>query len=110
MYVRMAGFYRGRRCAATGRGAYFGMRQALSALLLVVAAACAAPKTSPTPYAGAYDIVIANGRIVDGTGNAWFYGDVGIVKDRIARITPAGVLANAPAARRVDATGMVVSP
>jgi N-acyl-D-amino-acid deacylase len=54
-----------------------------------------------------YDIVIQGGRIVDGTGNPWYMGDIGIVKDRIVAIgkIPAG------AARRViDAKGMVVSP
>ena len=57
-----------------------------------------------------YDIVIEGGRIVDGTGNAWFYGDVAIRGDRIARIMPAGVLADAPASERVDASGLVVAP
>src|SRR2546430_15367865 len=57
-----------------------------------------------------YDIVIANGRIVDGTGNAWFYGDVAISGDRIARIAPAGALSDAPARQKIDARGLVVSP
>lgn len=57
-----------------------------------------------------YDVVITGGRVVDGTGNAWFYGDVGIRGDRIARITPRGMLANAPAKQKIDAHGMVVSP
>ena len=59
---------------------------------------------------GAMDVVIANGRVVDGTGAAWFYGDVGIRGDRIAAVTPAGALASADAATRIDATGKVVSP
>ena len=59
---------------------------------------------------GRYDIVIANGRIVDGTGNAWFYGDVGITGDRIARVTPAGMLGAASAKYFIDARGLVVSP
>lgn len=41
---------------------------------------------------GAYDIVITNGHIIDGTGNAWFAGDVGIRGDRIAKIAPAGMI------------------
>jgi len=32
-----------------------------------------------------YDVILAGGRVVDGTGNAWFYGDVAIRGDRIAR-------------------------
>jgi dihydroorotase/N-acyl-D-amino-acid deacylase len=57
-----------------------------------------------------YDVVITGARIVDGTGNPWFYGDVGVVQGRIARIAPRGMLADAPAARRIDARGLVVSP
>ena len=30
----------------------------------------------------AYDVVILNGKVVDGTGNPWFYGDVAIRGDR----------------------------
>jgi len=78
-------------------------------LLLLAVAGCAAPRTAPTPSDG-YDVVIANGRIVDGTGNAWFYGDIGIVGDRIARVAPVGALAGAPTQRYVEARGMVVSP
>ena len=58
----------------------------------------------------AMDVVIRNGRVVDGTGAAWFYGDVGIRGDRIAAITPSGGLADTEAATRIDATGKVVSP
>ena len=59
---------------------------------------------------GAFDIVITNGHIVDGTGNAWFAADLGIRGDRIARIAPVGMLAKATAATRIDAGGKVVSP
>jgi len=57
-----------------------------------------------------YDTILAGGRIVDGTGNAWFYGDLAIRGGRIARITPAGVLRNAPARERIDVTGLIVAP
>ncbi len=66
--------------------------------------------STATPAGAPYDVVIENGRIVDGTGNAWFYGDVAISGDRIARIAPFGALAHAPAKRRIDARGLVVSP
>ncbi|MDQ8164698.1 MAG: D-aminoacylase [Gemmatimonadota bacterium] len=59
---------------------------------------------------GAYDVVITNGRIVDGTGAAWFWGDIALRGDRIARIAPRGVLRDAAARRRVDAGGMIVAP
>ncbi|HEY7876813.1 MAG TPA: hypothetical protein VIC55_01230, partial [Gemmatimonadaceae bacterium] len=66
---------------------------------------------SPAPASGAaYDVVIVNGRVVDGSGNAWFYGDVGIRGDRIARIVRRGELDKATATKRIDATGMVVAP
>ena len=79
------------------------MRRFLLPLLL----ACAAcTQVSPESY----DVVIHGGRIVDGTGSAWFYGDVGIRGDRIAVITPAGLLDGVEAVERVDATGMVVAP
>jgi len=88
------------------------MKRPLLVCGMAVATACTPPRTTPSPALGAdqYDVVIANGKIVDGTGNAWFYGDVGIVSDRIAAVTPSGGLAGAPAARRIDATGLVVAP
>ncbi|HVX39188.1 MAG TPA: D-aminoacylase [Gemmatimonadaceae bacterium] len=75
-------------------------------------AACSrpAPTPLPAPAAAAYDVVVENGRIVDGTGAPWYYGDVGIRGDRIVAITPRGMLHDAPAASRVDATHMVVAP
>ncbi len=57
-----------------------------------------------------YDVIISGGRIIDGTGNAWFYGDLAIRGDKIARIAPPGQLRNAQAKERIDAKGMVVSP
>jgi dihydroorotase/N-acyl-D-amino-acid deacylase len=61
-------------------------------------------------HAQQYDVLILGGRIVDGTGNAWFNGDVAIRGDRIARIAPAGVLASNEARSRIDARGLVVAP
>jgi N-acyl-D-amino-acid deacylase len=57
-----------------------------------------------------YDVLILNGLVVDGTGNAWYYGDIAIRGDRIVRITPAGQLKNARAKERIDASSLVVSP
>jgi dihydroorotase/N-acyl-D-amino-acid deacylase len=57
-----------------------------------------------------YDTVIAGGRIVDGTGNAWYYGDVAIRGSRIVRVAPAGMLRAASARSRIDASGLVVAP
>jgi N-acyl-D-aspartate/D-glutamate deacylase len=55
----------------------------------------------------AYDLLIRGGRIVDGSGNPWFTGDVAIRGDRIAAI---GGLSGAKAAREIDARGLVVAP
>jgi dihydroorotase/N-acyl-D-amino-acid deacylase len=86
-------------------------------LMALMTAACrsgtgsgGAGATSPSPERGSYDAVITNGRIVDGTGAAWFWGDIAIRGDRIARIAPRGLLASAPTARRIDAAGMIVAP
>lgn len=54
-----------------------------------------------------YDILVKNGMIVDGTGNPWFRGDIGIVGDKIKDI---GQLAGATAEEVMDCTGLVVSP
>jgi N-acyl-D-aspartate/D-glutamate deacylase len=53
------------------------------------------------------DLVIRNGRIIDGTGSPWYAGDVGVRAGRIASI---GRLDSVPARRTVDAAGMVVAP
>ena len=79
---------------------------------LVLAAGCRSAIATGVPRSSAptYDVVITNGRIVDGTGNAWFWGDVAVRDGRIARITPRGLLAAAHAARHIDAAGQVVAP
>jgi len=56
---------------------------------------------------GSFDIVITNGRIIDGTGSPWYSGDVGIRNGKIASI---GNLSAAPRARTIDARGKVVAP
>ncbi|HUH12338.1 MAG TPA: D-aminoacylase [Longimicrobiales bacterium] len=83
----------------------------LLAVLALTLAACAPPSPgAPSPAQARYDIVVEGGRVVDGTGSAWFYGDVGITGDRIAAVLPAGMLRSAPARERIDARGMVVAP
>jgi N-acyl-D-amino-acid deacylase len=53
------------------------------------------------------DLLIRGGRIVDGTGNPSFLGDIGIRNDRIVAM---GRLGNATAKRTIDATGLTVAP
>lgn len=56
-------------------------------------------------------VLIHGARVVDGTGNPWFYGDVLLRGDRIAAITPAAGAQSRPQADEVvDATGCVVCP
>jgi len=54
-----------------------------------------------------YEILIRNGRVIDGSGNAWFRADVA-VKD--GRIVAVGALREATAARVIDARERVVAP
>ena len=54
-----------------------------------------------------FDIVITNGRIIDGTGSPWFSGDIGIRAGKIASI---GNLTAAKRTRTIDARGQVVAP
>jgi N-acyl-D-amino-acid deacylase len=57
--------------------------------------------------AARYDLLIRNGRVMDGTGNPWFPADVAVTNGRIVAI---GKLADAQASRIVDATGKLVTP
>ncbi len=54
-----------------------------------------------------YDIWISGGRILDGSGNPWFVGDVGIKGDMIAYV---GAGKAATAKVRLDARGKIVTP
>ncbi len=54
-----------------------------------------------------YDVLIRNGRIVDGSGNPWYHADIAIRGDRIAAI---GNLNGAGAKRVIDAHDLVVAP
>jgi N-acyl-D-aspartate/D-glutamate deacylase len=81
-----------------------GLRAALACATLAVAAPAAAQP--PAPAAG-YDLVIRNGRVLDGAGNPWIRADVAITGDRVVAI---GDLASAPARRVIDAGGRYVAP
>ena len=78
----------------------------------VLACGRSTPATSPSPAGagGPYDVIIENGRIVDGTGAAWLYGDLAIRGDRIAAVAPRGTLRGGTAKTRVDARDLVVAP
>jgi len=71
----------------------------------IVVAVCLAG--DPAAQRSRYDLVITNGRIVDGTGAPWFRGDVAIAGDRIAAVGAVGDRGGAPT---LDATDLVVAP
>src|SRR5574341_1665182 len=80
-------------------------RQKLGALLLggtLLLSADFSPASSSK-----YELVIKNGRIVDGSGNPWFYADIGIIDGRIAKI---GRIDTSEAAQVVDAQNLIVAP
>ena len=54
-----------------------------------------------------YDLIIRGGKVVDGSGNPWYYADIAIKNDRIAEI---GQLSNHEAKRVINAHGLVVAP
>jgi N-acyl-D-amino-acid deacylase len=63
--------------------------------------------TAGTAFAQPADLLIRNGRIIDGTGNSWFYADVAV---RDGKIIAVGKLSDAEAVRVINAAGLVVSP
>src|SRR5689334_8594596 len=77
--------------------------------LLLCCAALAATVLAGVPFAQtpAYDLIIRNGHIIDGSGNPWYRGDVAVRGDTIVRIAPS---ITSPAARVIDATGQIVAP
>ena len=89
-------------------------RLSRAALALCALATACSLADGNTPVAttsdGDFDVVIEHGHIVDGTGAAWFEGDLAIKGDRIVAVTRAGRLREARARERVDARGQVVAP
>ncbi len=85
------------------------MRSRLILSVALLSGCAPAIPRGPAPMA-AYDVIITNGKIVDGTGNPWQYGDVGVRGDRIVYVGPRGSLAREQARERVDAAGLVVAP
>src|SRR5262245_2411910 len=78
------------------------MRRLLTAALFIAFFA-AHPASQPARY----DVLIRNGRVLDGTGNPWRAADIGI---RGGRIVDMGRLSTATAARVIDAAGLTVTP
>jgi N-acyl-D-amino-acid deacylase len=70
-------------------------------------AAGGANESGRSGAAGEYDVIIRNGKIIDGSGGPWAWGDIGIRGDRIVAI---GKLQGVHAGKEIDAKGLVVSP
>ncbi len=54
-----------------------------------------------------FDIIIKNGRIIDGTGNPWYHGEIGITEGKITKIGPKVKMT---ASREIDASRMIICP
>ncbi|MDQ6612733.1 MAG: hypothetical protein M3Y64_09900, partial [Gemmatimonadota bacterium] len=95
-----------------------GLALAIALASLASLAACtsarrtgvAAPTARAATGDGLYDVVIANGKVVDGSGNPWFYGDLAIRGDRVVRIARRGMLGTASARLFINAAGKIVAP
>src|SRR5688572_5004714 len=77
----------------------------LSSLMLMVlgaGTASSSPQAQP-----AFDLLIRNGRVMDGTGNPWIGADVALRGDRIVAV---GRLPGASATVVIDAAGRLVTP
>lgn len=97
--------------------ALFGQRTSWVAGLLVLVVSTGPTLSGPSGSerregssgnpADGYDLVIRNGRIIDGSGNSWFYGAIGVRDGRIAAV---GTIAPEAGAKEIDASGMIVAP
>ncbi|HEX6576538.1 MAG TPA: D-aminoacylase [Gemmatimonadaceae bacterium] len=82
------------------------MKKILS--LAALAFAACTPRVSTAPEPAPYDFLIINGRIVDGTGNPWYRGAVGVKGDRITYVGP--TLPGLKSKYVIDAKDQVVAP
>ncbi|MBI3715732.1 MAG: D-aminoacylase [Betaproteobacteria bacterium] len=85
------------------------MSRVLMGMLFLALAACNSIPGNPVAAHGTAgaDLLIRNGRIVDGTGNSWFLGDVAVKDGKIVAI---GHLDEFKAARTIDARRHIVAP
>ena len=83
----------------------FLTRLASAFILVVGATASAAAQESIAPQT--FDVLIKNGKILDGTGGPWYSADIGVRGDRVVAI---GKLEGATAKRTINAAGKVVAP
>jgi N-acyl-D-amino-acid deacylase len=80
-------------------------RIAFLVITLLGSACASAPRSADSGRK--VDLLVINGRILDGTGSPWFRGDVAVRGDRIAGV---GLLRGWQARDTIDANGLTVSP
>jgi len=79
----------------------------MKSVLGIAVLACVTVLSAQAPP---YDLVLRNARILDGSGNPWYRGDIAIRGDSIAKIsTPAPFIAE-PATRVINVHGQIVAP
>jgi N-acyl-D-amino-acid deacylase len=83
------------------------MRDMMRSVVLAVCISCLATLGPPGQAQQTFDILIRNGRLLDGTGNPWRRVDVGMRGDRIVAV---GALSPSGAAHVIDAADRVVAP
>lgn len=79
----------------------------LFASCVVAIAVTTLTSTRPQAQPSSFDLLIRNGRVMDGTGNPWLRADIGIRRDRIVAV---GRLAGARATSVLDAADRLVTP
>ncbi|GAB4161444.1 MAG: hypothetical protein Tsb009_38710 [Planctomycetaceae bacterium] len=82
-------------------------RSSLFSVALLFVVTLIGTKVGAVQAAPPYDVVIVNGRIVDGTGAPWYRGDVGIRNGKIAKI---GRISPSAGRTVIDARGLIVAP
>ncbi len=75
--------------------------------LLILVGSIQLSSISFADHANVHDLIIINGKIVDGTGNPWFFGDIAVNNERIKMI---GDLSGEKSNKIIDAEGLIVSP
>ena len=65
------------------------------------------PAPSAATQKGDYDLVLRGGKIVDGAGNPWYFGDIAVNGDKIAAV---GKIAPRSGKREIDVKGLIVAP
>jgi N-acyl-D-amino-acid deacylase len=83
------------------------MRLSISGLLVFLTAAVSLAQQNQQPQPSSFDVVIRNGRVMDGSGNPWLRVDIGIRADRIVAV---GMLPKAEAPTIIDARDRLVTP